>query len=318
MRAAFDWLLMEERECRWERPMCRESEVRMAVRSNTQWGTVRSAALCLLSMVVLMSGCALTFGYRHADWMITWQLDHYLDLTTRQRQEVTTRLRPLLARHRSEAIPQYEQFLLDVQQRVSRGLTRDDLEWMYASYDRFRADLFDRAVPDASVLLTTVGERQVRYLEEAFHKEEKKAMRALQGPSSKRLEARTKKIISLAEDWLGSLSSEQVAILSPYAQALPDTQPALWQYRLQRQQELLHVLRRPASVEEMNRELRRIFVQPDQTTPAAYREMVSELRSSLTRLLLETDRLLSVKQRQKAVASIQRLIDDLHGLSRSS
>ena len=288
------------------------------MKGTRMWGTGRTAALCLLSMAVLLSGCALTFGYRHADWMISWQLDHYLDLTAGQRRDVTARLKPLLDRHRTEAIPQYEQFLKELQQRVSRGLTHEDLEWMYASYDRFRADLFERAVPDGSALLMTVSERQVRNLEDVFRKEENKSVRTLQGSISKRLEDRTRKMLAMAEDWLGPLSAEQVARISPFTKALPDTQPVIWHYRRQRQQELLTLLRRPASLEDMRRELRMIFVQPDQSAPAGYREMVSDLRASLTVLLLETDRLLTLQQRRKAVTSIQRLIDDLHGLSRGS
>lgn len=282
------------------------------------WMGFRTAALCLLSMGMLLSGCALTFGYRHADWVISWQLDHYLDLTAGQRRDVTARLKPLLTRHRSEAIPQYEQFLKELQQRVSRGLSSEDLDWIYASYDRFRADVFERAVPDGSALLVTVGERQVRNLEEVFRKEEKKASRALQGSSANRLDERTGKFLAMAEEWLGPLSPEQVAKISPFIRALPDIQPVLWHFRRQRQQELLTLLRRPASVDDMNRELRMMFVQSDQTAPAVYREMVKELRTSLTRLLLETDRFLTVQQRRKAVTSIQRLIDDLHGLSQGS
>lgn len=316
MRARPDWLLMEKLQAR--ATYVPPSEGRPTMKRTHMWGTVRTAALCLLSMVVLLSGCALTFGYRHADWMISWQLDHYLDLTAGQRRDVTARLKPLLARHRAEAIPQYEQFLKELQQRVSRGLTREDLEWMYVSYDRFRADLFERAVPDGSALLMTVSERQVRNLEDVFRKEEHKFVRTLQGSTSKRLEERTRKMLAMAEDWLGPLSADQVARLSPFTKALPDTQPVSWHYRRQRQQELLTLLRRPASLEDMSRELRMIFVQADQTAPAGYREMVGELRASLTVLLLETDRLLTAQQRRKAVTSIQRLIDDLHGLSPGS
>ena len=282
------------------------------------WGTVRAAGLCLLSVVVLLSGCALTFGYRHADWLISWQLDHYLDLTAGQRRDVTARLKPLLTRHRAEAIPRYEQFLKELQQRVSGGLTGDDLEWVYASYDRFRADLLERAIPDGSALLVTVNERQIRNLEDVFRKEEQKAIRALQGSSANRLDERTRKLLAIAEDWLGPLSPEQVARISPFTRALPDSQPVLWHYRRQRQQELLTVLRRPASIDDMSLELRMMFVQSDQTAPVVFREMVKDLRASLTRLLLETDRLLTVQQRRKAVTSIQRLIDDLHSLSQGS
>lgn len=278
----------------------------------------RSMALWLAALLLLLNGCALTFGYRHADWMIRWQLDHYLDLTSSQRRDVTARLKPLLSRHRAEALPQYEQFLTHLQERVSRGLTQEDLEWMYRSYDRFRADLFERLVPDSSALLMSVSEKQVRYLEKVFHKEEAKAAPKLQEPVSKRLEERTRKILAKAEDWLGPLSSEQIARIRPFTFLIPDTQPVWGDYRRQRQEELLMLLREPLPADVMSRNLRQMFVDSDQTASAKYREMVTEWRASVGTLVLETDRMLTAPQRRRAMASIQTVIDDLRTLIRGS
>ncbi|MDR4478953.1 MAG: DUF6279 family lipoprotein [Nitrospira sp.] len=275
-------------------------------------------ALWLAALLFLLNGCALTFGYRHADWMIRWQLDHYLDLTSGQRRDVTARLKPLLSRHRKEALPQYEQFLKNLQERVSRGLTQEDLEWMYRSYDRFRADLFERLVPDSSALLMSVSEKQVRYLEKVFHKEESKAASKLQEPISTRLEERTKKILARAEDWLGPLSSEQVARIRPLALSIPDTQPVWRDYRRQRQEELLMLLREPLPADVMSLNLRQMFVDSDQTAPAKYREMEREWRLSVETLVLETDRILTVQQRRRAMTSLQTVIDDLRALIHGS
>ena len=46
------------------------SEIRLTMKTKGMRMTVRTAALCLLSMVVSMSGCALTFGYRHASALL--------------------------------------------------------------------------------------------------------------------------------------------------------------------------------------------------------------------------------------------------------
>ena len=267
-----------------------------------------------MAVALLMAGCAITFGYRHADWLIRWQVDHYLDLNAGQRRDVTGRLEILLRRHRTEALPQYERFLQDVQERVARGLTNEDLDWLYASYDHFRADLFERLAPDGGVVLTSVTDKQIRHFEDILQKEERKAARALQKPVVARLEDRAQKILSWAEDWLGPLSHEQSGRIRQWSLALPDTQPVWWQYRRQRQQELVTMMRRRPPTLEATQVLRSIFVTPDQSAPPVYLDTVKEFRVRLTTMLLGIDRTLTPTQRRKAIATLKKLIDDVHGL----
>jgi hypothetical protein len=245
-------------------------------------------------------------------------VDHYLDLTSGQRREVTARLHTLLSRHRTEALPQYEQFLIDLRQRVGRGLTRADLDWAYVFYDRFRADLFERVLPDGSALLTTVSEQQVRHLEQKLGQDETKAAKALTGAAESRLGERTKKVLALAEKWLGPLSAEQALQIRALARALPDAEPIWWQYRRQGRQELVALLRRPALADDLAPNLRRIFLPSDQGPPSSYRQMEKEWRAAFTILVLETDRMLTPLQRRSAMSSIQTVIDELQGLMRGA
>jgi hypothetical protein len=270
-----------------------------------------------MAVAVLMAGCAITFGYRHADWLIRWQVDHYLDLNAGQRRDVTARLEVLLRRHRTEALPRYERFLQDLQERVARGLTNEDLDWLYASYDHFRADLFERLAPDGGVVLTSVTDKQVGHFEDILQKEERKAARVLQKPAVARLEDRAQKILSWAEDWLGPLSHEQSGRIRQWSLALPDTQPVWWEYRRQRQQELVTMMRRRPPTVEATQVLRAMFVTPDQSAPPVYLDTVKELRVRLTTMLLGIDRTLTPTQRRKAIATLQKLIDDVHGLHAS-
>src|SRR5512141_2690507 len=86
-------------------------------------GRHRRWTWCAMGLLVLLAGCSILSVYRYADWLILWQVDHYFDLTADQRHDLTQRLTPLLARHRQEAIPQYEAFLTQMRQRLERGLT---------------------------------------------------------------------------------------------------------------------------------------------------------------------------------------------------
>lgn len=268
-------------------------------------------------LVLLVSGCALSFGYRHADWLISRQLDHYLDLTSSQRRIVKSRLQPLLLRHRMEALPQYEQFLKDLQGRISRGLSVADVEWTFASYDRFRQDLFERAIPEGGQLATLLKDKQVQYLERVFHKEESQAEHMIQEPVAARLDERTKKGVAIAEEWLGPLSREQSSRLRALILALPDNQPMWLQYRRQRHEELLALLRNPASADQVTGTLRKMFVYSDQDAPPGYLKMMEDMRAGLTNLVLEVDRTLTPSQRRHAILSLQRVIDELHTLTRN-
>ena len=57
-----------------------------------------------------------------------------------------------------------------------------------------------------------------------------------------------------------------------------------------------------------------MFVTPEQSAPRAYLDSVKDLRIGLTAMLLGIDRMLTPIQRVKAVATLQKFIDDIHGL----
>jgi len=269
---------------------------------------------CAAGLLVLLTGCSLTHAYRYADWIILWELDHYFDLTSEQRHDLGLRLTPLLAQHRHEAIPQYEAFLVQIRQRLERGFTSQDIDWTYATYDRLRADLFERLVADGGVFLASVDQRQVKNLEEVLQKDNEKAARLVQAPKRDRLERRANATIDWLEDWLGSLSKDEEAQIRTWSLALPDTQQVSLTHRQQRQQELLALLQQPRTPERAARELRAMYVYQDQTAPQAYQDAVRQMRAAVKTMALAIDQRLTPSHRQHAVTKLQRLIDQLHDL----
>jgi hypothetical protein len=231
-----------------------------------------------------------------------------------QRRDLTERLTPLLARHRQEAIPQYEAFLQQVRQRLEQGLTSGDIDWVYASYDRLRADLFDRLVDDGGIFLASVDPRQVRKLEEALQKDNQKAARLVQAPKQERLKRRAQATIDWLEDWLGLLSQDQQAQIREWSLALPDQQHAWVTYQQHRQQELLTLLHQPRTPDLVARELRVMLVYPDHSAPQIYQDAVRQMRAAVKTMALQIDQRLTSDQRHHAVIKLQRLIDQLHDL----
>jgi uncharacterized protein DUF6279 len=285
----------------------------------TQHGTrARGRGLwtwCAAGLLCFLAGCSFLSLYRYADWLILWQADQYLDLTSDQRRDLAQRLTPLLARHRQEAIPQYVTVLAQCRQRFERGLTNQDIDWVYANYDRLRADLFDRVIADSGVVLASVDSRQVRTLEAALQKDHAKAARFVQAPAPERLKKRADAIIDWLDDWLGSLSKDQEAQIRQWSLALPDNQQFWATYQQQRQQELVALLRQPRTPEHVTRELSALLVvYPDQSGPPAYQDAVHQMRTAVKAMALAVDQQVTVDQRRHAVTKLQRLIDQLHEL----
>ncbi len=283
-------------------------ETKMTVRRHRPW------TWCAAGLLVLLAGCSSLSFYRYADWLILWQVDHYVDLTSDQRHDLAQRLTPLLAWHRHEAIPEYESFLVQFRQRFQRGLTSQDLDWVYASYDRLRVDLFDRVVAEGSILLASVDSRQVRTLEAALQKDHEKAERLVQAPAPERLKKRAQATLDWLEDWLGSLSKAQEAQIREWSLELPDTQQAWVSYQQQRQQELLALLHQPRTPESVAMELRAMFVDQDHTAPQAYQDAIYQMRAAAKAMALAIDQHVTADQRHHAVTKLQRLIDQLHDL----
>jgi hypothetical protein len=270
---------------------------------------------CAAGLLFFLAGCSFLSLYRYADWIILWQADHYLDLSSDQRHDLAQRLTPLLARHRHEALPQYETFLVQSRQRLERGLTSQDIDWVYANYDRLRADFFDRVIADSGGVLASVDSSQVRTLEAAFQKDHAKTARFVQSPAPERLKKRADTIIDWLDDWLGSLSKDQEARIRQWSLALPDNQQFWASYQQQRQQELLALLRQPRTPKSVARELSALLVvYPDQTGPPAYQDAIHQMRTAVTTMAVAVDQQITADQRRHAATKLQRLIVQLHDL----
>ena len=266
-------------------------------------------------IVAALAGCSFaTTAYRNADRIIVWKLDHYFDLNRDQRHDLAQRLTPLLARHRHEALPQYETFLREIRQRVEQGLTGPDIDWAYATYDRLRTDLFERVVVDSGVFLASVETRQVRTFESALQKDNAKAARLVQTPTPERLNKRAQDTLDLVKDWLGRLTKEQQAQIREWSLTLPDVEPMWVAYQQQRRQELVNLLNQPRTPERIARELRSMFVYHDHTAPPSYQNAIRQMRENAKTVALAIDQHLTPEQRRHAVAKLQRLIDQVHAL----
>jgi hypothetical protein len=240
--------------------------------------TTRTILLCLwLAAGAVLSGCASTLLYNHADWLLTRQIDQYFDLTRSQRSFVSARLSALLERHRHDALPHYEDVIHQVASRIQRGLTADDLDWAFAQYDQLKSDLFGRFASDGADFLRLVRDPQLPHVKQALQKRLAEQEALLREPTQTRVATRTERMVKVVQEWLGPVSREQERQIAEVAMAFPDTAPKLRVWLI------------------------------DQETDPSFLETTRELRQHLKGLFLAIDRMATPVQRRHLLAKL----DDL-------
>jgi hypothetical protein len=271
-----------------------------------------------LLLIGLMAGmlisCMPTFLYRHADRLVLWKIDEYVDLTADQKVFVRTRLKDLLAQHRKGALPVYERFLMQIKERSADGLDRQEVDWMFSTYEQLRADLFGRIVPDGAVLVSSLTDQQVRYMEHMFQRDQEKAWRKLKEDRDARLSRRASTTLDWMKDWFGPWTKDQQQRIKELSMALPDLLAVRMEYQGHRQHEFIQIVQSTKDRQTLAGSLQHWLLFPEQTAPPDYRHAIEHMTNAVKDMILTIDRMITAQQRAHALAKLQRLIDDVHAL----
>ena len=127
---------------------------------------LKNIYLLYFILFFLISGCnTVKLFYDYGDELASWQLDNYFDLTTQQEEWIEERMRLHLDWHRKQELPRYRNFLIEVQNRSSDGLTMKELDEGYARLDQKRLRTMERLVPDTALFLAGISPEQINTLE---------------------------------------------------------------------------------------------------------------------------------------------------------
>lgn len=276
--------------------------------------------LCLLLIPLAVAGCATTLGttviYNHADWLLTRQLDGYLDLSRSQKAFLSARLDRVLDRHRHEALPRYADIVSQVQQRVQRGLAGEDLEWALSQYDELRTDLFARFAEDAADFVRLVEDRQIPRLRQALRQRLAKQEKLIRDGLDARLAKRTEQLLALTREWLGPITGPQEQEITRLAKAFPDTLPAAYAHQLQRNQQLLDVLESKHQ-QECAAKVYDWLVHQERDADPSFLDATGQLKQHIRQFVLALDRLATPDQRRHVLAKLDDLGRTIQTLSRA-
>ena len=256
----------------------------------------------LVGLLLIQGSCnTLYLGYNNLNWLTRWSLDSYLDLTSDQDRWLNVRLAEHIVWHREEELPQYLNFLRDIQAKARDGLNpeelREGLEQVDLSWNR----LMDQLRPDAAQLLADLKPDQVDELRDVFREENEEIAERLEKTTEEREEKLRDQRQESLEEWFGDWSPEQLQALEGIWQTTRHVVDAT-QLRLERrersQAELFNFLNLQPDQEQAEKWLiawQHNFQAKDQQ---------NDWRSRYEARILAIDQILTAQQREHGLAKL--------------
>lgn len=277
-------------------------------------GWIGAAAAALL---VAGCGSVVRLAYNNADYALRVAAHEWFDLHGSQSDLMRTRIEDFHAWHRRQELPAYARLFDGTADRVQRGLTREDVQWVLDGVRaRYRA-LAQQAAEDLAPVAATFTPANYKALErkmaEGNEQFEKDVLRI---DPEKRSRNRFKTISGRFEEWLGPLNAEQEDLIRRFVRSGADMLPVMLEDRRRRQRELVRLLEQYRTSPELRAKLTGYFVDLEQGRGPEYARLARAREAEFVQLVLDLDRTLTPKQRDHAVAKLRAYADEFQVLAR--
>ena len=268
----------------------------------------------LLLWPLLVSCSAFQFTYSTADWILLWKLDSYFDLSSSQEEYLDLRIKEFYAWHRHQQLPQYAQFLRQIDECWGHGLSQAELESMFTSVEQFRVYLAKQASRPGAMFLSTVTPAQMQHLQDVLEKEHRQLVSENGKDSAVRVQRRIVSTLETLTSWLGELSVAQETHIRQWIKEFPDTTDVWLAHRRGRQAIFLELLRSSRDPLILEQGLYHWLADAKTGATADYLMASKEWREGVVRVFLNIDRILTQDQRAHFSGKLQVLIQDIQDL----
>ena len=270
--------------------------------------------ILFFTLLFFVSGCSTgKLFYDYGDEMVSWQVDNYFDLTSKQEEWIEERMRRHLYWHREQELPLYRNFLIEVQNRSGDGLTMKELDEGYAMIDQKRIRTLEELLPDTASFLAGISPEQINTLEKKMI-EDNQELEEEMGSSEDLLSERWENFWEQMEDWFGDLSDDQQdkinRLHTEWFSDSADLLVARLERRRKSQLQFLTQLRYSQDKAELEKWLRRYVINWGGETDSARRARILINKKRI----LQVDKLLTPEQRMHAVKELDEWIEILDSI----
>lgn len=279
---------------------------------------MRGFLLILLSLT-LVSCSGTQLAYNRLDWLLSWQLSRYVDLHKSQREQLQARLAPLWQWHRQNELPKYADDLGRLAAALESGtFERSTLDEHQNLANRHFATIYEKVLPDATQLLTTLDDAQVDALQSRIQRDaDKRYERYIKrGPDGWRAHSARNTERSLRR-WIGRATPQQRERIDAWAQARVATPEQWLAYQRSWTAEFVALLKE-RKTETFPQRLQDLLeareTQRSETLVAA----AQADREAWLQLMMDLHETLEPQQRERLVTQLRKLADDFTELATAS
>lgn len=264
----------------------------------------RILLILVLAVEAATAGCGsvMRVAYNNGDVAARFKAHEYFDLHGEQSDRLKAQIARFHAWHRREELPRYAALFGDASARLAAGLTRADVAWAIAAVrERYRVTVEQAADEFAPVAATMDPDNLAALERKLAENNEQFARDFLSGDAAKQARARARRLSGWVDDWLGTVTPEQEALIAAFVQAQPELDRVRLEDRRRRQREFVALLRAHGKAPDLAARLRDYLVNWERDRGAEHRRQARAWEDRLVTLIVDLDGSLTPQQRDHVV-----------------
>ncbi len=271
--------------------------------------------LLVLIFALFIGACSqLRLGYYFADWYFVDVIDDYFDLTSQQEDTLDKLADRTHQWHRKEEIPKIMVFMIELEKRFSKSISREDVNWMNSEIQNMKERITLKVADDIALFLTTLEDRQIRQYDEYTTEHEEHHAEDFKKPEEEWKEEQIDELFDDLEDWFGDFSDEQKVILTKAHNPSRATQLRHHQQTVELQKKFGVILRQRQSAESMNNTVTKWFLFPETMSSESYKVLNEREAEERIKFFITLDRTITTKQRKYLLSVIRSYYKDLEAI----
>jgi len=275
---------------------------------------LRSSSILLFALA-LASCSATRLAYDNVDWLIDRRVKEYIAFTPSQRERWEMELERAHALHRHIELPKVVGLLTAIEAVTLDGVDEATLHCLAQEAHALLRRHGRIAVELGAPLLAGLEPAQLDNLEAAMAEgNEEYRDKYLAEDPQQRQKARVQRILERITRWTGPLTREQQAMVEADVAAMPDLAQFWFDYRRNRQDRLLELLRSGAGIEEVVTFLSGWWVD-GADRPGALVRATQEIRADFVAMLVRLYDTMEPERRRSTALRIGELRTDLASLT---
>jgi len=272
-------------------------------------------------LVFILQGCStLKLGYNKVDTLAYWWLDGYADFSSAQSEKLQPALEQLMRWHREQELPSYATLLHQAQGLAGGNITPAQVCSLWSAAQA-RIDVSAaKALPAMTELALDLSPRQLAHIERQWAKKNATWQDDwLKGNPAQREQKRLEAMVDRYESFYGDLNPAQTKLLQQQIKQSLWTPEWGWQDRLQKQQQLMSVLRsfqtKTQTPEQAQEALKNVYQNWTSTSAGSGFEMRQGLMQQSCVSVAQLHNTTTPAQRLKAVQRIKAYLSDVRDLA---